>query len=185
MEPISFKEPCKICINKARAKKDYRLYGMLSLLSLYGFWCGTCNFFGEDFFYPLLLILMLLCFILLVKETVKQYNLAKDSNAVIVLTEEGIEFLYRDYAGIGIIPWTEILGCREIGKPYFVAVFCINVKNPSYYLDRIGEKNRKRLQKFNAENDMQCVFKIETIILDVDIAALKKTIYKMVEKVNF
>lgn len=182
MGRVYLKIPHKIHLDKARARRDYRLYGVFSVVSLYGFWYGTENFFLEAGINILLLFLMLLCFIFLLRETVKQYNQASDSNPVLALTEEGVQFFHKDYAGIGIIPWTEILDCREVGNPYFVTTLCVNVRTPLLYLDLIGGKKRKKLMKFNDKNGTQSIFNIEAVVLDADLEALKKTVEKMVEK---
>ena len=188
METKSIQFPSKIYINKEKARKESVIFGILTLSCLVGFWYGTGKFFTENFYYPKLVIFMPICFIILLIETIKKNKMASNNDVILSVTEKGIEFLNKDYTGIGIVPWTEINGCteQETGSSFFgsakVKMLCITVKNPAVYLDKIGNKSKKGLIKFNTKNKMQSIFNIEAATLAVDIVALKKTIYQMVEK---
>jgi len=189
METKSIQFPSKIYINKQKLKNESIIFGLLTLSCLFGFWYGTGKFFTENFYYPKLVIFMPICFVILLIETIKKYKIASNNEAIMALTEKGIEFFNKDYTGVGIIPWTEITGATELetGSSYFgsakVKELCITVKTPAYF-DKIGNSTQKKLMKFNTKNKIQSIFKIEATVLDVDTIKFKKTIYQMIEKTN-
>ncbi|KFF02405.1 STM3941 family protein [Flavobacterium reichenbachii] len=188
METKSLQFPNKIYINKEKARKESILFGVLTLCCLFGFWYGTGKFFTEDFYYPKLVIFMPICFVILLIETIKKHKTASNNDVILSLTEKGIQFFNKDYTGVSIVPWSEITGSTEIetGSSYFgsakVKMLCVNVKTPSIYLDKIGNNSKKKLIKFNTKNNIKSIFTIESATLAVDMIALKKTIYQMVEK---
>jgi hypothetical protein len=190
METKSLQFPTKIYINKEKARKDSILFGVLALCCVFGFWYGTGKFFTADFYYPKLVVIMPICFVLLLIETIKKRKIASNNDAILSLTEEGIEFFNKDYAGVGLVPWTEIKGSTELetGSSYFgsakVKELCITIKTSSIYFDKIDEKLQKKLIKFNNKNNVQAIFIIEAAVLNVDILKFKKTIYQMIEKTN-
>lgn len=188
METKSVQFPKKIYVNKEKAKKDAIIFGVLALSCVFGFWYGTGKFFTEEFYYPKMILIMPICFILLLIETIKKYKIASNNEAIFALTEKGIEFFNKDYVALGIVPWSEIMGAseQETGSSYFgsakVKVLSVNVKTPTAYLDKIGISSKRKLIKFNTKNNMQSIFNIESATLAVDMVTLKKTIYEMVEK---
>lgn len=188
MESQNLQLPKSIYINKAKAKKDSIIFGLLAVSCLFGFWYGTGNFFTEEYYYPKLIIMMPICFVILVIETVKKHRISSNNDAVLCLTEKGIEFFNKDYAGAGIVPWTEINGVIELetGTFYFGSVkvkeLCITVKTPTIYLSKIEKKLQTKLVKFNNKNNIQSIFKIEAATLDVDTVMFKKAIYQMIKK---
>ena len=190
MESQNLQFPNSIYINNAKAKKESIIFGVLAVSCLIGFWYGTGNFFTADFYYPKLVIMMPICFVILTIETIKKRRIASNNEAVLSLTEKGIEFFNKDYNGVGIVPWSEINGVTELetGSSYFgsakVKELCITVKTPSIYLEKMEKKQQKKLTKFNTKNSIQSIFNIESAILDVDIIKFKKTIYQMMEKTN-
>lgn len=190
MESQNLQLPQKIYINKAKAKKESIIFGVLAVSCLFGFWYGTGNFFTQEYYYPKLVIIMPICFILLVIETIKKHKIGSNNDAILCLTEKGIEFFNKDYTGAGIVPWTEINGVIELetGSSYFgsakVKELCITVKTPSIYLEKIEKKLQNKLVKFNSKNNIRSIFNIEAAVLDVDTVKFKKAIYQMIEKTN-
>lgn len=190
MESQNLQFPKSIYVNKAKAKNESIIFGVLALSCLFGFWYGTGNFFTADFYYPKLVIFMPICFVILLIETIKKYKVASNNNAILNLSEKGIEFFNKDYAAVGIVPWNEITGVTELetGSSYFgstkVKELCITVKTPSIYLDKMEKNHQKKMVKFNTKNSIQSIFNIESAVLDVDTIKFKKTIYQMIEKTN-
>ena len=190
MESQILQLPKSIYVNKQKLKKESTIYGILTLSCVLGFWYGTGKFFTADYYYPKMIIIMPICFVILLIETIKKYKAASNNDAILNLSEKGIEFFNKDYAGVGIVPWTEITSATELetGSSYFgsakVKELCITVKTPSIYLDKMEKNLQKKMVKFNNKNNTQSIFNIETTVLDVDIIKFKKTIYQMIEKTN-
>lgn len=191
MESQTLQLPQKIYINKQKLKQESIIYGILTLSCLFGFWYGTGKFFTEDYYYPKMVILMPICFIILLIETIKKYKTASNNDPLFSFSEKGIELFDKDYTGINMIPWSEITGCseNETGGSYFgsakMKLLSINVKKPLVYLGKMkNNSRRKKIIKFNDKNKINSVYNIESVNLGVDITQLKRTIYQMVEKVN-
>lgn len=189
MESRTLQLPQKIYINKQKLKKESIIYGILTLLCLFGFWYGTGKFFTEDYYYPKLVIFMPICFIILLIETIQKYKATSNNDALFFISEKGFEIFDKDYTGIGLIPWSEITGCseNETGNSYYakIKLLSINVKNPLAYLAKMkNNSRRKKIIKFNDKNKINSIYSIESANLKVDITQLKKIIYQMVEKAN-
>lgn len=191
MESQTLQLPQKIYINKQKLKQESIIYGILTLSCLFGFWYGTGKFFTEDYYYPKMVILMPICFIILLIETIKKYKTASNNDPLFSFSEKGIELFDKDYTGINLIPWSEITGCseNETGSSYFgsakMKLLSINVKKPLIYLGKMkNNSRRKKIIKFNDKNKINSIYNIESVNLGIDITQLKRTIYQMVEKAN-
>lgn len=183
MESSSLKLPSHIYINKKPLQRAAALFAILAFFFVSFFWMETdTNYAAIDS------LIMIACGALLLFEAVKKFRITLNNNPIMTISERGIEFGDKDYLGIGIIPWHDITGSSEIRIPGslnmgLIKVLSVNIQIHSSYFDKIKNKSRKKkLIKFNKNNDLNSVFYIESAWLATDLILLKKAIYEMAEK---
>ncbi|MFH6993741.1 STM3941 family protein [Flavobacterium sp. FlaQc-48] len=172
--------PFSIYTNKKGARSKRNLYIILTFACIWAFWYASGHFFTQDYYYPKAVILLPVCIPFIIGGIIGETKNIKNNNPLLTLSEQGIKFFVNPYSEIGLVPWSDITGCKEIKilNSYFLTILA---KEHAFYINKItNSRVRKKVLKFSDSNN-NALFNIEIAMMDCDITMLRKTIYQMIE----
>ncbi|MFL9483040.1 STM3941 family protein [Chitinophagaceae bacterium LWZ2-11] len=174
--------PYSIYVNKKAARGKMIFCILFAIGCIWGFWYGSGKFFTENYYYPKMVLMMPICLVIMIVLSIKEYKNFKNDDALLTITQTGIQFFAKQYTDIGIVPWRDITGCTEI-KNYNDKALAVTVKDVNIYTNKIQDNSaRQKILKFSKKNGNDILFNINPTMMDCDIVEFKKTIYQMIEK---
>lgn len=157
----------------------------LMVLSVVVFWFGSGKLFTEDY-YPAAVLACPLLFIISVAWLIIDAREYLGEKPYAEISAAGIQLFNGVYKEIGIVPWREITGYREMAaansqrgrRLYFYARY------PEHFTDKISSEKKRNLFKKTMSGNGEAVLMIETSRLDCDITGLKKTIDGLINQIQ-
>ena len=167
-----------IYLKRKAIRLGLALYFLFLLLSIWGFWHGSGHLFTQEYYYPEVVALMPVCFIVFLVLLFKQIQLLGYHEPVIVLNEAGIQFMQKPFGEMGIIAWEDVTGCSDrTAQSYSGRLLFVSVRDTSPYTARIADPavRSKFIKKCQSR---RALLWTEAGHLNCDITELKRTIFQ-------
>lgn len=179
---MSLSLPLELYMSKKYFQKTLGGYILMIVLFIAGFWWGSGSFFTEDYYYPKMVLASGIGFVCIVFATIFHLMEFYKKKPIATITSSGISFHSKPFSVFGEIRWQDISDYREMAFEKNGRKLLLYARNKMDYINKLDKSSQQKRLKKISENNAEALAFIETNKIDCDLAALKDTILKLINK---